>query len=164
MKIVRRMAVVVDVDNVLVVVIIQANARGRHFENGVVELREVAVDALGVAEVERGHVDGGRDGRVGGGLRNEAIGLVARSRDEAVAGGLEFVEDVSERNGAVFGPELEIVEAVKLSVVVVVSAAIGDVDGHDAVAMAVVAATIFAAVQGDGLGTGESGRRQVDLS
>lgn len=164
MKIVRRMAVVVDVDNVLVVVIIQANARGRHFENGVVELREVAVDALGVAEVERGHVDGGRDGRVGGGLRNEAIGLVARSRDEAVAGGLEFVEDVSERNGAVFGPELEIVEAVKLSVVVFVSAAIGDVDGHDAVAMAVVAATIFAAVQGDGLGTGESGRRQVDLS
>ena len=158
------MAVVVDVDNVLVVVIIQANARGRHFENGVVELREVAVDALGVAEVERGHVDGGRDGRVGGGLRNEAIGLVARSRDEAVAGGLEFVEDVSERNGAVFGPELEIVEAVKLSVVVFVSAAIGDVDGHDAVTMAVVAATIFAAVQGDGLGTGESGRRQVDLS
>ena len=152
-------AVVVD-DIVLNVVIIQADARGRHFEDGVVELGEVAVDALGVAEIERGHVDGGGDGRVGGGggLRNVAVRL--RRRDEAVAGGLELVEDVSERDGAVLGSEFEIVEAVKVSIAI---SAVGDVDGHDAVAIA-VAATVFVVVDGDGLGTGQGGRRQVDLS
>ena len=141
-----------------VVIVAQPDARGRHFEDGVVELGEVAVDALGVAEIERGHVDGGGDGRVGGGgLRNVAVRL---RRDEAVAGGLELVEDVSERDGAVLGSEFEIVEAVKVSIAI---SAVGDVDGHDAVAIA-VAATVFVVVDGDGLGTGQGGRRQVDLS
>ena len=156
----RRMVVAVVVDDVVLnVIIIQADARGRHFEDGVVELGEVAVDALGVAEIERGHVDGGGDGRVGGGggLRNVAVRL---RRDEAVAGGLELVEDVSERDGAVLGSEFEIVEAVKVSIAI---SAVGDVDGHDAVAIA-VAATVFVVVDGDGLGTGQGGRRQVDLS
>ena len=155
----RRMVVAVVVDDVVLnVIIIQADARGRHFEDGVVELGEVAVDALGVAEVERGHVDRGRDGRVGDG--GDGLGLALSRRDEPVAGGLELVEDVSERDGAVLGSEFEIVEAVKVSVAI---SAVGDVDGHDAVAIA-VAATVFVVVDGDGLGTGQGGRRQVDLS
>ena len=143
------------------VIIVQADARGRHLEDGVVELGEVAVDALGVAEVERGHVDRGRDGRVGDG--GDGLGLALSRRDEPVAGGLELVEDVSEGNCAVLGAELEIVETVKVSLIVSAAAAGGNVDGHDALA---IAAILFAMEGGDGgRGTGEGGgRRQVDLS
>ena len=143
-KIIRRRAVaaVIVEDVVLVVVVmVQPYAGGRHFEDGVVEFGEVAVDALGVAEVERGHVDGGRDGGVSR-LRDDVavVGrLVTRSRN-----GLELVQDVSEGNSAVLGPEFEIVEAVKVPIVVV---SVGNVDGHDSVAIAAVDfATVFVVV------------------
>ena len=152
----RRRAAVVVLDEIIlvppVVVMIQADAGGRHLEDGVVELGEVAVDALGVAEVERGHVDRRRDGRVGVGLLRP---------DEAVgAGGLELVEDVSERDGAVLGPELKIVEAVKVPVAAVIP--VGYVDGDDAVvAMAAVASVLSVVVV---MVTGMTRGRQLDLS
>ena len=151
----RRRAAVVVLDELILVagvVMIQADAGGRHLEDGVVELGEVAVDALGVAEVERGHVDRRGDGRVG-------VGLLRR--DEAVAaGGLELVEDVSERDGAVLGPELQIVEAVKVRVAAVIP--VGYVDGDDAVvAMAAVASVLSVVVV---MVTGMTRDRQLDLS
>ena len=152
----RRRAAVVVLDELIlvspIVVMIQADAGGRHLEDGVVELGEVAVDALGVAEVERGHVDRRGDGRVG-------VGLLRR--DEAVAaGGLELVEDVSERDGAVLGPELQIVEAVKVRVAAVIP--VGYVDGDDAVvAMAAVASVLSVVVV---MVTGMTRDRQLDLS
>ena len=158
----RRRAAVVVIDQLIlvpVVMIIQADAGGRHLEDGVVELREVAVDALGVAEVERGHVDCRGDGRVGGGgCRVIAVGGLRR--DQAVgAGGLKLVEDVSERDGAVLGPELQIVEAVKFRVTAVIP--VGDVDGDDAVVAMAAVASVLSVV---GMVTGMTRGRQLDLS
>ena len=158
----RRRAAVVVLDELIlvspVVVMIQADAGGRHLEDGVVELGEVAVDALGVAEVERGHVDRRGDGRVSRGCIEASVGL---RRDEAIgAGGLELVEDVSERDGAVLGPELQIVEAVKVRVAAVIP--VGYVDGDDAVVAMAAAASVLLVVIG--MVAGMTRGRQFDLS
>ena len=135
-------AVIVEDVVLVVVVMIQPDAGGRHFEDGVIEFGEVAVDALGVAEVERGHVDGGRDGGVS--LLRDDVAVVGRLVTRGSRNGLELVQDISERNRTVLGPEFEIVEAVKVPIVVV---SVGNVDGHDSVAIAAVDfATVFVVV------------------
>ena len=154
LKIARMVA---DVVLAAVVIVAQTDARGRHFEDGVVELREVAVDALGVAEVQRGHVDGGGDG----GVRAVRHGVAAAAPAGIGSDGLKLVEDVAEGDGAVLGPEFEVVEAVKVAI----APAVGNVDGDDAVVICVVgAAAVAAAVVARGHGLCEGGRRQVDLS